>query len=140
MEPEVFDERNKKLKMVDGPGRDALVVASADVEHKTAVVGEHPEDFTRKWQEPIDVPSLGRVPVLLLEVQRVWRRSHDEAYRFLRQLSQEFKRIGQVCGAKLSLEVRFSAKKLCRVCEQRLVRLDRALFILGTYDIRFGCA
>jgi len=68
MESEVFDECDKKLKMVDGPRRDALIVASADVEHKTAVVGEHPEDFTRKWQEPIDVPSLGRVPVLLLEV------------------------------------------------------------------------
>ena len=68
MESEVFDECDKKLKMVDGPRRDALIVASADVEHKTAVVRKHAEDLACERQEPIDVPSLGGVPVLLFEV------------------------------------------------------------------------
>src|SRR6185503_15734680 len=43
-----FDQFDKKLVQVDRTGRESLVIAPTDVQHKTPIILKHPMELARK--------------------------------------------------------------------------------------------
>jgi hypothetical protein len=115
MEPDIVAEHQQRAEVVERPRRRARVVTAADIQDETAVIGEHTEDFARERAQPLDVIVLVRVAVLLLEVEGVWWRRHDEVDRAVRKTTQELLRVAEVHGPSGCRVGRLCPKEFARV-------------------------
>jgi hypothetical protein len=77
---DLLHESDEKLKMVQRPRGSSLVVAATDIENETSIIGKYPVNLPREGQKPLDIPGFRLVPVFLFEMQRVWRRGHNQIY------------------------------------------------------------
>ena len=111
MKANLLHQRNEQFEVIEGTRGGTLVVAPANIEDKAPIVRQEPENFCRKRQEPADVILFCRVPVLFLEVQRIWGGSDHGVDRGRRECLEKFQRICYIGITQLRTVVRSEARE-----------------------------
>jgi hypothetical protein len=105
----LLHQRDKQFKVIEGTRWRALVVAPTNIEDKAPILRQDPENFCSKRQEPCHVILFGRVPILLLEVQRIWGRGNNGIDRRRRECLEKLQGICYIGITPLRTVIRSKA-------------------------------